>query len=242
MVCEQFEANHVCTYSVAWIDCLASGKRLGRSLLMLGEHAQDGNLELGKKKSLNKPIDMPSSILNYYSIKALNSLYSHKIFSKIKTELVSFEPYFYPLDAIGNWNRLYGKAGFVQYQFVLPKAVGVKGLRQILEVIVKSGKGSFLAVLKAFGKANENFLSFPIEGYTLALDFKMPGETVQLIKLLDSMVVAMGGRIYLTKDALMSETSFKRTYPKWEQFEEVRAKYGAIGKFASSQSKRLGLQ
>jgi decaprenylphospho-beta-D-ribofuranose 2-oxidase len=241
-VCEQFEANHASTYSVAWIDCLASGTQLGRSLLMLGEHAKDSILELGKKKNLNMPIDIPSSILNHYSIKAFNSLYYHRIFSKTKTELVSIEPYFYPLDAIGNWNRLYGKAGFVQYQFVLPKAVGVKGLRQILEVIVKSGRGSFLAVLKAFGKENENLLSFPIEGYTLALDFKMSEETVQLIKQLDSMVMEMGGRIYLTKDALMSETSFKRTYPQWERFEEVRAKYGAIGKFASSQSKRLGLQ
>jgi hypothetical protein len=109
-------------------------------------------------------------------------------------------------------------------------------------VIVSSGKGSFLAVLKAFGTANQNFLSFPIEGYTLALDFKMSEEAVQLIRLLDSMVVEMGGRIYLTKDSLMTEASFKRTYPQWEQFEEVRAKYGAIGKFASSQSKRLGLQ
>lgn len=241
-VCEQFEVNHASTYSVAWIDCLASGRRLGRSLLMLGEHTQDGTLELARKKSLNIPLDMPSSILNHYSIKAFNSLYYHRTCSKTKTELVSFEPYFYPLDAIGNWNRLYGKAGFVQYQFVLPKAVGVKGLRQILEVIVKSGKGSFLAVLKAFGKKNENYLSFPIEGYTLALDFKMSEETVQLIKLLDSVVVEMGGRIYLTKDALMTETSFKKTYPHWEQFEEVRSKYGAIGKFASSQSKRLGLQ
>ena len=240
-VCEQFEANHASTYSVAWIDCLAKGKQLGRSLLMLGEHVQYGTLELGKKKSQNLPIDMPQSLLNHYSIKAFNALYYHRIFSKTKTDFVSFEPYFYPLDAIGNWNRLYGKAGFVQYQFVLPKAVGVKGLRQILEVIVKSGKGSFLAVLKAFGTANENYLSFPIEGYTLALDFKMSEETVQLIKLLDSMVVEMGGRIYLTKDALMTEASFKRTYPQWEQFEEVRAKFGAIGKFASSQSKRLGL-
>ncbi len=241
-VCEQFEANHVSTYSVAWVDCLASGRRLGRSLLMLGEHVQDGNLEFGKKKSLNVPIDMPSSILNQHSIKAFNSLYYHRVFSKTKRELVSFEPYFYPLDAIGNWNRLYGKAGFVQYQFVLPKSVGVKGLKKILEVIVSSGKGSFLAVLKVFGKENENFLSFPIEGYTLALDFKMSQETVQLIGLLDSMVVEMGGRIYLTKDALMSETAFKKMYPEWERFEAVRAKYGAIGKFASSQSKRLGLQ
>jgi decaprenylphospho-beta-D-ribofuranose 2-oxidase len=241
-VCEQFEANHASTYSVAWIDCLASGKQLGRSLLMLGEHILDGTLELEREKSLNMPIDMPSSILNHYSIKAFNSLYYHRIFSKTKTELVSFESYFYPLDAISHWNRLYGKAGFVQYQFVLPKTVGVKAMKKILEVIVSSGKGSFLAVLKAFGTANQNFLSFPIEGYTLALDFKMSEETVKLIKLLDSMVVEAGGRIYLTKDALMTEISFKKTYPQWERFEEVRAKYGAIGKFASSQSKRLGLQ
>ncbi len=241
-VCEQFEANHASTYSVAWIDCFASGRRLGRSLLMLGEHVQDGALEIGKKKSLNMPIDIPSSILNHYSIKAFNSLYYHRILSKTKTELISFEPYFYPLDVIRNWNRLYGKAGFVQYQFVLPKISGISGVKKILEMIVSSRKGSFLAVLKAFGKANENFLSFPIEGYTLALDFKMSKETVQLINLLDSIVVEMGGRIYLTKDALMTEASFKRTYPQWEQFEEVRAKYGAIGKFASSQSKRLGLQ
>ena len=241
-VCEQFEMNQAATYSVAWIDCLAKGKQLGRSLLMLGEHSQDGTLELGKKKSQNLPIDLPQSLLNHYSIKAFNSLYYHRVFSKTKTEIISFEPYFYPLDAIGNWNRLYGKAGFVQYQFVLPKAVGIRGLKKILEVIVSSEKGSFLAVLKAFGTGNQNFLSFPVEGYTLALDFKMTEETVQLIKLLDSMVVEMGGRIYLTKDALMTEASFKKTYPQWERFEEVRAKFGAIGKFASSQSKRLGLQ
>lgn len=241
-VCEQFEANHGSSYSVAWIDCLASGRHLGRSLLMLGEHVQDGALELGKKKILNMPVDMPSSMLNHYSIKVFNSLYYHRTFSKTKHEVVSFEPYFYPLDTVGNWNRLYGKSGFVQYQFVLPKTVGVDGMKKILGVIVSSGKGSFLAVLKAFGKANGNFLSFPIEGYTLALDFKMSKEAVQLIKLLDSMVVEMGGRIYLTKDALMTEASFKKTYPQWEKFEEVRAKYGAIGKFASSQSMRLGLQ
>ena len=241
-VCEQFEANHASTYSVAWIDCLTKGKQLGRSLLMLGEHLQDGVLELKKQKTLNLPLDMPKLFLNHHSIKAFNAIYYHRVFSKIKTEVIPFEPYFFPLDSIGNWNRLYGKAGFVQYQFVLPIAVGVKGMRQILEVIVDSEKGSFLAVLKAFGTANENFLSFPIKGYTLALDFKTSKETTELIKKLDNMVVEMGGRIYLTKDALMSETSFKKTYLQWEQFEEVRAKYGAIGKFASSQSKRLGLQ
>jgi FAD/FMN-containing dehydrogenase len=124
----------------------------------------------------------------------------------------------------------------------VPKAVGVKGLKRILDVISKSNKGSFLAVLKVFGKGNENYLSFPIEGYSLALDFKMEPGIVDLVKRLDSMVVEMGGRVYLTKDALMSEKTFKSTYPQWELFEEVRSKYGAIGRFASNQSRRLGLQ
>ena len=130
----------------------------------------------------------------------------------------------------------------MQYQFVLPKAVGLQGLKKILTKIVDSGKGSFLAVLKVFGKSNQNLLSFPIEGYTLALDFKISKETFALLKELDSMVLDMGGRIYLTKDALLSESTFKKIYPNWVEFEQVRSKYGAHGKFSSDQSKRLGLQ
>jgi FAD/FMN-containing dehydrogenase len=241
-VCEKFEEHATSTYSVSWIDCFAKGKQLGRSLLILGEHAQDCVLGLMKQKSLNIPIDVPKSLLNHYSIKAFNAIYYHRVFSKIKTEIIPFESYFYPLDAIGNWNRLYGKEGFIQYQFVIPKASGVKGIKRMLEMIVTSQKGSFLAVLKVFGRSNKNYLSFPIEGYTLALDFKISDETIQLIRRLDSMVEEMGGRIYLTKDALMSDITFKSTYPKWELFEETRAKYGAIGRFASIQSIRLGLQ
>jgi FAD/FMN-containing dehydrogenase len=241
-VCEFFEANALGTYSVAWIDCLAKGKQMGRSLLMLGEHSVNGDLELGGQPKKSLPIDMPTWILNPYSIKAFNFFYFYKsIFNVQKTNL-PYRPYFYPLDAINNWNRLYGKNGFIQYQFVVPKAVGVKGLKRILDVISKSNKGSFLAVLKVFGKGNENYLSFPIEGYSLALDFKMESGIVELVKRLDSMVLEMGGRVYLTKDALMSEQMFKATYPQWQIFEEVRAKYGAIGRFASNQSRRLGLQ
>lgn len=241
-VCEQFELNGTSSYSVAWIDCLAKGRYLGRSLLMLGEHAQDGDLETMKFKSRNLPINMPSMLLNHYSVKGFNALYYYSALKKRQQLVLPFEPYFYPLDAIDNWNRLYGKSGFVQYQFVLPKAVGVKGLRMVLNKIIESKKGSFLAVLKTFGKSNNNYLSFPLEGYTLALDFKVSQEVIRLIKELDSLVVGMGGRIYLTKDALMSETNFKKSYPKWEHFEQIRFKYGAIGKFASNQSKRLGLQ
>ncbi|OIN00912.1 FAD-linked oxidase [Polynucleobacter sp. QLW-P1DATA-2] len=240
-VCQQFEDNSASTYSVAWIDCLAKGAQLGRSLLMLGEHAQNNVLEMAKSKRFNIPFEMPSGLLNQHSIKCFNSFYYHKA-SALNKITLPFEPYFYPLDSIRNWNRLYGAGGFVQYQFVLPKAVGLQGLKKILTKIVDSGKGSFLAVLKVFGKSNQNLLSFPIEGYTLALDFKISKETFALLKELDSMVLDMGGRIYLTKDALLSESTFKKIYPNWVEFEQVRSKYGAHGKFSSDQSKRLGLQ
>jgi len=241
-VCELFEANALSTYSVAWIDCLAKVRQMGRSLLMIGEHCVHGGLELVTRPKKNLPMDMPSWVLNPYSIKVFNFIYFQKsIFSNEKLDL-PYLSYFYPLDAINNWNRMYGRNGFIQYQFVLPKAVGVRGLKIILKFISESNKGSFLAVLKVFGKGNENYLSFPIEGYSLALDFKMEPGIIDLVKRLDSMVEEMGGRIYLTKDSLMSEKTFKSTYAQWELFEEVRTKYGAIGKFTSNQSKRLGLQ
>ncbi len=241
-VCAGFEENKSSTYSVAWIDCIATGPKLGRSLLMLGEHATTGGLEVAPQKPLNVPVDAPDLLLNQQFIQLFNSLYYQKARLSSSQQRLSYGSYFYPLDQIANWNRLYGKAGFIQYQFVLPSAVGVQGLRSILQTIAASGKGSFLAVLKAFGEHNANYLSFPMAGYTLALDFKLSPEVIALVRRLDAMVIDMGGRIYLSKDALMSEATFKATYPKWEQFEAVRAKYGAIGKFASQQSKRLGLQ
>ena len=241
-VCAGFEENAGSTYSVAWIDCIATGSKLGRSLLMLGEHAVTGGLDVAPQKPLNVPVDAPDLLLNQQFIQLFNSLYYQKARLSGSQQRLSYESYFYPLDQIANWNRLYGKAGFIQYQFVLPSAVGVQGLRSILKTIAASGKGSFLAVLKVFGEHNANYLSFPMAGYTLALDFKVSPEVIALVQRLDAMVMDMGGRIYLSKDALMSEATFKATYPQWEQFEAVRAKYGAIGKFASQQSKRLGLQ
>jgi FAD/FMN-containing dehydrogenase len=241
-VCAGFEENKGSTYSVAWIDCIATGPKLGRSLLMLGEHAVTGGLDMAPQKPFNVPVDAPDLLLNQQFIQLFNTLYYQKARLSSSQQRLSYGAYFYPLDQIANWNRLYGKAGFIQYQFVLPSAAGVQGLRSILKTIAASGKGSFLAVLKAFGEHNTNYLSFPMAGYTLALDFKVSPEVIALVQRLDAMVIDMGGRIYLSKDALMSEATFKATYPQWEQFEAVRAKYGAIGKFASQQSKRLGLQ
>jgi FAD/FMN-containing dehydrogenase len=237
---EAFERNCSATYSVAWIDCLAKGKSLGRSVLMLGEHAEIGNLDIDIQDPVFVPFNTPSRLLNCVTIKTFNSTYWHKA-RHSQTNTVPLMPYFYPLDVIGSWNKLYGKSGFLQYQCVIPKVNVIANLRKLLTVIAESGESPFLAVLKQLGKANNNLLSFPIEGYTLALDFKLTTSALRTLHSLEELVVGMGGRVYLTKDAVMQEASFKATYPKWETFETVREKYGAIGKFSSAQSKRLGL-
>jgi decaprenylphospho-beta-D-ribofuranose 2-oxidase len=236
-----FEEHRATTHSVAWIDCLSSGKQLGRSLLMLGEHADHGPLEAGKPASLSIPVDLPGALLNRFSIQAFNTLYYHRVRQQCSRSTLHYEPFFYPLDGIAQWNRMYGKKGFTQYQFVLPREAGIEGMSAILKRIAKSRRGSFLAVLKAFGPANDNYLSFPIEGYTLALDFKLDKNLFALLDELDQMVLNYDGRIYLAKDCRMSEATFKQCYPNWEAFQAVRRQYGATPHFQSLQAERLGL-
>ncbi|WP_421780377.1 FAD-binding protein [Kiloniella litopenaei] len=236
-----FDEHNAATYSVAWIDCLKRGKELGRSLLMLGKHSSAGGYVDLKKTTPSIPFNMPSFCLNRFSVGAFNSLYYGRVRERKQTQQVHYGPYFYPLDGLKNWTRLYGAKGFVQYQFVIPKEAGLEGVTRVLDKIAQSGDGSFLSVLKVFGKGNDNFLSFPFEGYTLALDFKVSKQTFELLDQLDAIVHDYGGRIYLTKDARMRDQVFKRGYPEWEEFQGVREKYGAIGTFASLQSKRLGL-
>ena len=243
---ERFEQQHDATYSVAWIDCLATGEQMGRSLLMLGEHAEHAAddapaLKASRHSKLNMPFNLPDFTLNRYSIKAFNTLYYSKVRHEVSTRLIDYAPFFYPLDAIQNWNRMYGKHGFVQYQFVIPKSAGQAGLSRIFEEIVASRRGSFLAVLKVFGPGNDHYLSFPIEGYTLALDFKIDASLFEFLERLDRIVLDFGGRLYLTKDARMSEQTFKQSYPQWEQFQSIREQFGALKTFNSLQSQRIGL-
>ncbi len=238
--CEAFESNSDATYSVAWIDCLSKGKSLGRSVIMLGEHVEQGGLNMDIRQKFSVPFSTPSALLNSLTMKAFNTAYWYRAKHRI-SQTVSLIPYFYPLDAVGEWNRLYGKNGFLQFQCVVPKFDGVANMRRLLTEISSSGEGSFLAVLKQFGIANENLLSFPTEGYTLAIDFKASETAIKTVNKLEDMVVEMGGRLYLTKDAVMKESTFKATYPNWERFEAVREQFGAIGKFSSTQSERLGL-
>lgn len=207
-----FEESENWTYNVAWIDCLKKGKTMGRSIMMRGEHAmkaelpskyQQKPLKLKSKISPTVPFYFPKFVLNAFTVKLFNWFYYGKQREKIVKNFVDYETFFYPLDAIKDWNKIYGKKGFIQYQMVIPKTKGYEGMKKILEVIANSGNGSFLAVLKLFGKNNpQAYNSFPLEGYTLALDFKVNSKLPALVKALDEVVETFGGRIYLTKDSM----------------------------------------
>lgn len=238
---DAFERYSYVPYSVAWIDCMAKKEQIGKGLLMLGDFADDGDLRFKEKKKLNIPFNFPRYALNKFTVKVFNWLYYNKAANGEKKQKVEFESFFYPLDNIQNWNRIYGKSGFTQYQFILPKEVSYDGLYEILRVISDSGKGSFLAVLKLYGKANENFLSFPMEGYSLALDFKLDKGLFAFLDQLDEIVVKFGGRIYLSKDVRVNKETFEKGYPMIEKFRQFRQQSGADKKFVSLQSKRVGI-
>jgi FAD/FMN-containing dehydrogenase len=232
------------TYSVAWVDCLSGGNSLGRSLVMSGEHANlndiqkykiSNPLKLHSEPKLNVPIFMPAWLLNKYSVRAFNFLYYNKQFKKSIDTVIHYDPYFYPLDAINNWNRIYGRPGFTQYQFVLPPESSFNGLKEIFKRIAQSGEGSFLAVLKTMGAQNtDSVMSFPFPGYTLALDFKISDKVFKLLNELDTIVAEHKGRLYLAKDVRMSATFFEETYG-----------YNNIvrtgNKFKSKQAERLAI-
>ena len=238
---EAFEKYAHLPYSVAWIDCLAKDEALGKCLLMVGDFADDGDLNFKEKKKLNIPFNFPSFALNKLSVKAFNWLYYNKAPNGESQQKVDIDTFFYPLDSISNWNRIYGKGGFTQYQFILPKEVSFDGLQEILTKIAQSGKGSFLAVLKLYGEANDNYLSFPLKGYSLALDFKIEKGLFELLDTLDAIVVKYGGRIYLSKDVRVSKETFQKGYPMIEKFREFRKSKALDTKFVSLQSKRVGI-
>jgi len=211
-------------YTVAWIDCLAKGKRLGRGIFFRGNHA-DTPLKKAEPDDyastrFSVPFDMPGLLLNHAAVKLFNQFYYHR---PLKAEsLVHFDPFFYPLDKIGHWNRMYGKRGFFQYQCVIPGDNAQHAMTQILQTIADSGQGSFLSVLKMFGNiASPGMLSFPRPGVTLALDFANKGrKTLDLLERLDGITVANDGAVYPAKDARMSADAFQHYYPQWDEFQQ----------------------
>ncbi len=234
-------------YSVAWIDCLAGGDCMGRGILFLGEHAAKDEVKskiplvLKPERMIPVPVSFPAFTLNPLTVRLFNSSY-YKL-SSGKTagpSLVDYRRFFYPLDRVANWNRIYGRRGFVQYQFVLPESAGITGLRRILGKIVKAGTGSFLAVLKQLGKGNRNLLSFPMAGWTLALDFPAKPAVFRLLTRLDAEISELGGRIYLTKDSRMSAETFRYGYgKKLDDFLNIKEELDPNHRFASHQSQRL---
>ncbi len=238
---DAFEEYNSSPYSVAWIDCLAKGEEIGKCLLMVGDFKDDGDLSYKRKGKISIPFNFPSFALNNLTVRAFNWLYYGKVGKRVSRQKVDIDTFFYPLDAIGNWNRIYGKGGFTQYQCILPKEISYEGLKEILRTISDSGKGSFLAVLKLYGKENPNYLSFPIEGYSLALDFKIEKGLFELLDELDKIVLKYKGRIYLTKDVCVSKETFEQGYPDIEKFRAYRQENSMSEKFESLQSKRVGI-
>jgi FAD/FMN-containing dehydrogenase len=236
------------TYSVAWIDCLKTGKGFGRSILILGEHATLTDLDdkqkraplaLPMKKQITFPFNLPSWVLNSFTVKAFNFVYYGKNFKKEINNVVNYEPFFYPLDAILHWNRGYGKKGFIQYQFVVPME-SKQGLVEILRKISQKGLGSFLAVLKIFGP-QESLIGFPMEGYTLALDIPVRKGLFEILDELDQIVLRYGGRLYMSKDARMKPEVLKAGYKHLPRFLSIVRKYDPDRKIRSIQSDRLML-
>jgi decaprenylphospho-beta-D-ribofuranose 2-oxidase len=234
-------------YSVAWIDCASRRSALGRSVLSVGNFATLAQLpEKLAQEPLNVtlrpspiiPIDLPGFALNSITVKAFNAAY-YAVHRETETHRIfDWDSFFYPLDSIRNWNRIYGKRGFVQYQCVWPPDQSRDGLIEMLEAISRSRRASFLAVLKKFG-AQEGLLSFPMPGFTLALDFPVTDGLFDFLDTLDAMVLRRGGRVYLAKDARLRPETFRAMYPNLPAWQLAKAVADPNDRFSSSLSRRL---
>jgi FAD/FMN-containing dehydrogenase len=216
---ERLDDQH--EYSVAWIDCLAKGAQAGRGVYFFGDHAPYGELTTQSRRPIAMGVTPPVSLINKYSLAAFNEVYWRKHSAKPVMGRCEYEPFFYPLDRISGWNRMYGPRGFQQYQCVIPEAEAYSAMTEILKAISDFRQGSFLAVLKRCGRAESpGLISFPMPGISLALDFPQTGELeTKLFKVLDGIVRTARGRLYPAKDAHMKGDDFKIFYPNWQQLE-----------------------
>jgi len=234
-------------YSVAWVDCLSKGAKLGRSVLMSGDHlsssdlpAQYGHaLSIPRKFQPNVPFNLPGFLLNPLFIGSFNSLF-YAVHPSKQGQIVDYDSYFYPLDKIHNWNRGYGKDGFSQYQATFPRD-GVEGLVELLEKLSASGRASFLAVLKRMGPGSKGLLSHPIDGWTLTLDVPVKSGLVPFLNECDDLVAKHGGRLYMAKDASARAEVFAAMYPRLGEFQAIKAKLDPAGKLSSRLARRCGI-
>ena len=243
-----YDSKH--RYSVAWVDSLAKGRHLGRSVITVGDHARvldlpeklrSDPLGFAPRQVLNVPVTAPASLLSPAAMAAFNEAWYLKAPQMRTGEVQSIAAFFHPLDGVGNWNRLYGPKGFTQYQFVVP--LGREDVvRRVLEALGSKHTASFLAVLKRFGGSNAGHLSFPREGWTLALDIPLGIEGLGVIlDGLDELVAGAGGRVYLTKDARLRPELLGAMYPRLEEWNEVRSRVDPHGALMSDLGRRLSI-
>lgn len=240
---EAFEAcRRSATYSVGWIDGLSRGANMGRGILETAEIADMPAPPSKARRNRTVPIDFPSKALNPLTIRAFNSAYFHRVPAGGRTRTAPITRLLYPLDAILRWNRVYGKRGFHQFQCVIPNFEAPSGLRTILETVGALGAMPFLGVLKTFGSQGRGHLSFPMQGYTLALDFPHRDDTWSVLRRLEAIVLEHRGRVYLAKDSALSPEGFRTMYPKHADYCQVLLRIDPEERFSSDLARRIGLR
>lgn len=236
-------------YSSAWIDCLSAGDKLGRAIIMRGYHAEkeavsnkvSHPLVSRKRKNVIVPFHLPTFTLNEWSTKAFNELY-YRIHKDQTSRLLSIDHFFYPLDGVTHWNRIYGKQGVVRYQAVFPHDTAEEGLTKMLEKLQQTKGTYLLAELKRFGQQNQGLLSFPHEGYSLSMDIQIKDQsTFAFIKELDHLVSSFNGRIYLSQDTSLPQESLLEMYPRLKEFHSIKNEVDPGGLFSSTLARRLGI-
>lgn len=236
-------------YSVAWLDCLSTGRSLGRGVVTSGDHAHASDLKGRARRDpqafrpttrLAAPARLPSGLLNQLSVRAFNEAWFRRAPSREQTSIEHAATFFHPLDGVANWNRIYGPSGFVQYQFVVPDGKEA-AVQKSIQTLARTGAASFLAVLKRFGPEGSGMLSFPMPGWTLALDLPVQPGLAPLLTRLDELVLEAGGRLYLAKDSRMPRRMLEIGYPRLDEFQSMRAAIDPQGRIATDQSRRLRL-
>ncbi len=236
------ETRAKATFSVGWVDAFAKRGALGRGIFETAEFAPTADLAAKPAHGAAVPVDLPGFVLNPASVRLFNAAYFARVPAAGRTRIMRLARFLYPLDAIADWNRIYGKRGFYQFQCVLPDAESPTGLRLLLEAIAAAGRGSFLAVLKTLGGEGRGHLSFPMRGHTLALDFPRAPGAEEFIGRLTRIARERGGRVYLAKDALLGADDFRAMYPRAGEFERVLARVDPAGRFTSDLARRLKLK
>ncbi|MCC6873315.1 MAG: FAD-binding oxidoreductase [Sandaracinaceae bacterium] len=229
-------------YTVGWIDCLSRGRNMGRGILMAGDWADPAEAPArypAPRRHLTMPFVLPSFVLERPTVRAFNTAFYWRHLPREREAVVHWESFFYPLDMVLEWNRMYGARGFTQYQCVLPEQAGRGAARRVLEILTRRGGASFLCVIKDCGPEGRGMLSFPMKGISIALDIAVRDDTQALVDALNEQVIAEGGRIYLAKDTFTREEHFRAMEPRLEAFLAVRRKWDPEQRLRSAQSVRL---